>query len=166
MVTMVVHHPTILSSHGVDENRHQDQRALLSQLGRTDVIVDLARWAGVNGSHEGFACDMTSSKYIFLGSLGLHMYYIQLVCTHTYMYIYIYTQYPQKYPQLQPTVPCGPSFFRSQFGCYVAKSLLQDERVNGQEALNRIQVGCEKECWGGKANGETVGGFHGISISI
>jgi len=48
----------------------------------------------------------------------------------------------------------------------VAKSLLQDERVNGQEALNRIQVGCEKECWGGKANGETVGGFHGISISI
>ena len=91
MVTMVVHHPTILSSHGVDENRHQDQRALLSQLGRTDVIVDLARWAGVNGSDEGFACDMTSSKYIFLGSLGLHMYYIQLVCTHTYMYIYIHT---------------------------------------------------------------------------
>jgi hypothetical protein len=92
----------ILSSHGVDQNRHQDQRALLSQLGRTDVIVDLARWAGVNGSDEGFACDMTSSKYIFLGSLGLHMYYIQLVCTHTYIYvcIYIYTQYPQKYPQL------------------------------------------------------------------
>lgn len=29
---------------------------------------------------------------------------------------------------------------RSQFGCYVAKSLLQDERVNGQEALNRIQA--------------------------
>lgn len=49
----------------------EDQRALLSQLGRTDVIVDLAR---------------------------------------------------------------------SQFGCYVAKSLLQDERVNGQEALNRIQA--------------------------
>jgi len=49
----------------------EDQRALLSQLGRTDVIVELAR---------------------------------------------------------------------SQFGCYVAKSLLQDERVNGQEALNRIQA--------------------------
>ncbi|CAK9085676.1 Pumilio homolog 5 (APUM-5) (AtPUM5) [Durusdinium trenchii] len=29
---------------------------------------------------------------------------------------------------------------RSQFGCYVAKSLLQDERVNGKEALRRIQA--------------------------
>ena len=40
----------------VDENpSHQDQRALLSQLGRTDVIVDLARWAAVvNGFDEGF----------------------------------------------------------------------------------------------------------------
>ena len=73
----------ILSSLGVDQNCHQDQRALLSQLGRTDVIVDLARWAGVNGSDEGFARDMTSSKYLFLGSLGLHMYYIQLYSMYT-----------------------------------------------------------------------------------
>ncbi|CAJ1394327.1 unnamed protein product [Effrenium voratum] len=49
----------------------QDQHALLAQLGRTEVIVDLAR---------------------------------------------------------------------SQFGCYVAKSLLQDERVTGKEALFRIQA--------------------------
>ena len=41
------------------------------------------------------------------------------------------------------SVPCfveDSDAVRSQFGCYVAKSLLQDERVNGQEALNRIQA--------------------------
>ena len=30
---------------------------------------------------------------------------------------------------------------RSQFGCYVAKSLLHDDRVDAREALSRIQAG-------------------------